>query len=50
MSIFMQKSLSYFIGSNHKSGRLMEVCIYECAVVLDTRWEKLNWMDDITCT
>ena len=26
----------------------MEVCIYECAVVLDTRWEKINWMDDIT--
>ena len=26
----------------------MEVCSYECAVVLDTRWEKINWMDDIT--
>ena len=26
----------------------MEVCINECAVVLDTRWEQINWLDDIT--
>ena len=43
----MQKSLSCFIGSNHNSGRVMEVCIYEYAVVLDTRWEQNKRLDDI---
>ena len=38
------------MGSNHKSGRLMEVCIIEWAVVLDTRWEQINWLNDITYT
>jgi len=28
----------------------MEVCINECGVVLDTRWEQINWLDDITYT
>ena len=26
----------------------MEVCINECAVVSDSRWEQINWLDDIT--
>ena len=26
----------------------MEVCINECTVVLDTRWEQINWLDHIT--
>ena len=26
----------------------MEVCIIEWAAVLDTRWEQINWLDDIT--
>ena len=26
----------------------MEVCINECAVVSDTRWEQINWLDDVT--
>ena len=26
----------------------MEVCINECTVVLDTRWEQINWLDDVT--
>ena len=38
------------MGSNHNSGRVMEVCIYEYAVVLDTRWEKIKQLDDTTCT
>ena len=25
----------------------MEVCFNDCAVVLDTRWEQINWLDDI---
>ena len=24
----------------------MEVCINECGVVLDSRWEQINWLDD----
>ena len=26
----------------------MKVCINECAVVSDTRWEQINWLDDVT--
>ena len=28
----------------------MEICINDCGVVLDTRWEQINWLDDITYT
>ena len=28
----------------------MEVCVNKCRVVLDTRWEQINWLDDITYT
>ena len=39
--------LSCPIGSNYKHGRLREGYING---QLDTRWEQINWLDDITYT
>ena len=41
--------LSCPTGSNYKRGRLRQGYINGCTV-LDTRWEQINWLDDITYT